>query len=164
VTTRYLETMTNPAALAAAGKWVAGLAKRLGAERLLVVGTSGLSVGAVASALSGVPLVVLRKPQEPCHGFGSIEPGLGRPEIRRAGSPSRQLRVLLVDDFVGRGETLANMLQRAQADGYKTFLGCALYAAKDSNPAGRMQVYYYARGIRGEGLPAGFVFYENLFV
>lgn len=153
----YQDTIVRPKALLAAGCWVAGIAKRVKAERLLVIGTSGISVGAVASALSGVSLLVLRKPTEPTHGYAVIDR-----EVRIA--PENQ-RVLLLDDFVGMGATLATMLNRARKEGYATFLGCALYASRNRNPAEKMREFYSKiYEFQGQSLPEGFVFWENMFV
>lgn len=94
----YMSVITNPAALQRAGTWAAEQVRLTNAQAILVTGSSGTTVGAIASALSGVPLEILRKESEQAH---SMHVGAYSPP---------GTRVLLLDDFVSTGATIRRLL------------------------------------------------------
>lgn len=108
----YTNVMAHPATLKACGEWVAQQAKELNATLMLGIGTSGLSVGAVASAMSGLLYLHVRKEGESSHGT----PGQVVYPNGAAGSASElkdsEQRVIIVDDFVDSGSTVRGLIER----------------------------------------------------
>jgi adenine/guanine phosphoribosyltransferase-like PRPP-binding protein len=114
----YTNVMVHPASLGRAGEWVASKAKELKATLMFGTGTSGMSVGSVASVLSGLMYLHLRKEGESSHGSpGEVifpcSSAVGfASDLRDADQ-----RIIIVDDFISGGNTVQRLIDKVRAEG-----------------------------------------------
>lgn len=104
--------------------------KELKPDSIAVTGTSGVIMGAVVSALTGIPLIVVRKGTEKSHSSYRVE-GFAKP----FGT------YIILDDLIATGDTMKyiqnSINERAPIDEAPIpmiCLGVILYHGKDSEP------------------------------
>jgi adenine/guanine phosphoribosyltransferase-like PRPP-binding protein len=76
---------------------------------IAVQGVSGMAIGFPLAVKLGIPIVVVRKPDEDSHSAGD----------RITGEPVKGKRCLFVDDFVSMGQTRARVRRAVELDGGK---------------------------------------------
>lgn len=136
--TAYLDEVLDPpslqetakrAALALGPAWEAGQI-----DCMLCTGVSGVSFASAVSLLTGIPMLVCRKPGEQSHSFADLEgyypPGGGPrgaspypwaflPDRGMGGKARpREARVLFVDDMVCTGGTVARVAEAMKVKNY----------------------------------------------
>lgn len=112
----YTNVMVHPASLKLAGKWVQKQMKELKADLMIGTGTSGISVGAVASVLTDKLYLHVRKEGESSHGYGGevIYPSGAagdRYELRKTSQ-----RVVIIDDFISGGGTVERLVAKVVSE------------------------------------------------
>lgn len=132
--TTYLDEVLDPpslqetakrAALTLGPAWEAGQI-----DCMLCTGVSGVSFASAVSVLTGIPMLVCRKPEEQSHSHAALEgyypPGEGPrprpwdpPNRGTGGKPRpREARVLFVDDMVCTGGTVERVAGVLREKGY----------------------------------------------
>lgn len=113
----YTNVMVHPKTLRRAGEWVAAQAKELKATLMFGTGTSGMSVGSVASVLSDLMYLHLRKEGESSHGSPGEVVYPCSSAVGFAGDIRRtKHRVIIVDDFIAGGNTVQRCVDKIRSE------------------------------------------------
>jgi adenine/guanine phosphoribosyltransferase-like PRPP-binding protein len=113
----YCNVMVHPKTLKRAGQWVAAQAKELKATLMFGTGTSGMSVGSVASVLSDITYLHLRKEGESSHGSpGEVIYPCSTTVGFASDFRNAKQRVIVVDDFIAGGNTVQRCVDRIRSE------------------------------------------------
>lgn len=118
----YQEPLHNPSKLMAAARWLQeAIAEHAPtAQAIAARGMSGALIGGVVSALSDLPLLIIRKTDDKHHGYHHVQgpDGFTGPYV-------------IVDDFIESGETVKEILAAVYNAGGGACLGIFLYNESD---------------------------------
>lgn len=128
----WLNPALNPVRLRIVARTIADqimcdLANGVSIHGLAVRGLSGVTIGAVVSAYTGVPLVIVRKPGEHTHSHESVE---------LAHVPACYA---FLDDFIDEGDTLAAVVNALPVSKLTRIY---LYMSEDDNMTEYEEVYH----------------------
>lgn len=123
----YHRHLHKPDELLVAAKWVkTELARRApDAQAIVARGMSGVVVASVASALTGLPLVIVRKPEDKHHSCAEVQ-----------GPNNFTGPYIVVDDFIASGETMHAIMDACNAADCGQCVGIFLYDDIDNYPHG----------------------------
>lgn len=123
----YQNHLHKPDYLLAAARWVVSELARYAptAQAIVARGMSGVVVASVASALSGKPLIIIRKPEDKHHAYNRVQGpyGFHGPYV-------------VVDDFSESGSTLKEILSACATADAGECVGIFLYAEYTTYPNG----------------------------
>lgn len=102
--TTYHQKALNPIMIQRIAKSAKLILKKNKIDAVAVTGVSGLVVGGAVSAISGIPLIVVRKPTDDCHSGHNVE------TYSQQYEPYDTWAIL--DDFVATGNTVRRIMAR----------------------------------------------------
>ena len=108
----WTREIVNPAELKRVVKNISNKLNRdkllFGIKAVAVTGVSGLTVGSIISYNTGLPMIVVRKPNEKTHSDYSVE--------YSDSIESKNLNYCIIDDLIDSGKTIDNMILRIQKE------------------------------------------------
>lgn len=97
---------------------------------IAVRGMSGALVGGAVSWMTGIPVAIVRKPEDTTHADGTVQgPKLGGGQT-----------YVVLDDFVATGSTVSAIMNAMHTDGKHRCIAVVLYAQK-ANPNYKRDVF-----------------------
>ena len=104
----HLKKVMNPKELKETAQKVSELIKKYypKAEYIAVCGSSGSLIAGAVSIISGIPILLVRKTNESCHSYYSVE---------FQGNKKKNPKYVIIDDFISSGDTIDYIIRTVKS-------------------------------------------------